>query len=221
MQIYGLDDRDIDADSCAVPVHRDIVSPLKTLVDSAQRAGFELCLASGYRSFERQLNIWNSKARAERTVFDSESREIEISTLSNWEKVQAILRWSALPGASRHHWGSDIDVYDAKGLGEGEKLQLTLAECEPGGPFYSFHRWLDGHLRKSDSGFFRPYDSDRGGVSPEPWHLSYRPLSTACFSAMDKQSLAEIIAASTIELKAEILEHMDFIFEHYVVNVAR
>ena len=26
-------------------------------------------------------------------------------------------------------------------------------------------------------GFFRPYTTDRGGVAPEPWHLSYAPVA--------------------------------------------
>ena len=28
-------------------------------------------------------------------------------------------------------------------------------------------------------GFYRPYASDRGGVQPEPWHLSYAPVARA------------------------------------------
>ncbi|MCZ8486094.1 D-alanyl-D-alanine carboxypeptidase family protein [Vibrio lentus] len=30
---------------------------------------------------------------------------------SEQQKLSAILRWSALPGASRHHWGCDFDVF--------------------------------------------------------------------------------------------------------------
>ncbi len=35
------------------------------------------------------------------------------------ERVAAILVWSALPGASRHHWGTDCDVIDAAALPPG------------------------------------------------------------------------------------------------------
>ena len=35
-----------------------------------------------------------------------------------------ILEWSALPGASRHHWGSEFDVFDLAALPEGYRVQL-------------------------------------------------------------------------------------------------
>ncbi len=43
--------------------------------------------------------------------------------------MQAILRWSALPGASRHHWGTDIDVYD-RGCSSGAAYALQLTEAD-------------------------------------------------------------------------------------------
>jgi len=42
--------------------------------------------------------------------------------------VRAILHWSALPGASRHHWGTEIDVIDRAALADGRKAQLIPAE---------------------------------------------------------------------------------------------
>ena len=96
-----------------IAVHRAIVAPLTALQADAAQAGFDLRLVSGYRSFDRQLAIWNAKAMGKRAVLDSAGRVLDISALSEVELVNAIMRWSALPGASRHHWGSDIDVYDA------------------------------------------------------------------------------------------------------------
>ncbi|MDN5681542.1 MAG: M15 family metallopeptidase, partial [Ewingella sp.] len=80
--------------------------------DAARLAGFNLQPASTFRDFERQLAIWNGKFRGERPVLDKESRPVEVASLSDAERCELILRWSALPGASRHHWGSDLDIYD-------------------------------------------------------------------------------------------------------------
>jgi len=52
----------------------------------------------------RQAEIWNAKAAGLRPVLDANEQPIDTGTLSERELVFAILRWSALPGASRHHW---------------------------------------------------------------------------------------------------------------------
>lgn len=100
---------------------------------AAQVAGFDLQPASTFRDFARQLAIWNGKFCGERPVFDKVGQPIDVTLLSTAERCEAILRWSALPGASRHHWGSDLDVYDPSLLPEGQKLQLEPWEYEQGG----------------------------------------------------------------------------------------
>ena len=49
--------------------------------------------------------------------------------------MAAILVWSALPGASRHHWGTDLDVFDRAVQPPGEPLELLARHYEPGGRF--------------------------------------------------------------------------------------
>ena len=53
----------------------------------------------------------------------------------------------AIPGTSRHHWGTDLDVYDAAALPADYRLELSPAEVAPGGLFDSLHRWLDERWR--------------------------------------------------------------------------
>ncbi|MFV0278041.1 MAG: M15 family metallopeptidase, partial [Parahaliea sp.] len=85
------------------------------------------------------------------------------------------------PGTSRHHWGTDLDVFDAAAVSRDYALQLTPAEAAPGGPFHALHGWLDTRMAAGAShGFYRPYDRERGGVAPERWHRSYAPLSLDC-----------------------------------------
>lgn len=121
-------------------------------------------MLSGFRSFEQQLLIWNRKATGQRAVLDSQARPLDIARLSDRELVFAILRWSALPGASRHHWGTDIDVYDEAARPEGYEVDLVPDEVNPGGMFGPLHAWLDDRILTGTSfGFYRPYDLDRGG----------------------------------------------------------
>lgn len=198
-------------------IHRDLYHPLMRLAEAAEGAGFTLKLASGYRGFDRQCAIWNAKAGGARPVLDEQGAPLDTAALDELALVHAILRWSALPGSSRHHWGTDIDVYDAGGLAEGETVQLTRRESEPGGPFEAFHDWLDGYLTGPDNpGFYRPYDRDRGGVSPEPWHLSYAPLANRYARAMTPEVLADYLQTESFALKETVMAHLPELFQRYV-----
>ncbi|CAI1160057.1 M15 family metallopeptidase [Serratia entomophila] len=151
------------------------VSAFLAMQQAAQAAGFDLQPASTFRDFDRQLAIWNGKFCGERPVLDKDSKPIDIAPLSAAERCETILRWSALPGASRHHWGSDLDVYDPSLLPAGQKLQLEPWEYEQGGYFHALNLWLTAHM--AEFGFYRPFTEEGDGVAVEPWHLSYRPLA--------------------------------------------
>lgn len=208
-------------DGEAPRVHLDVAAPLAALVADARDAGFDLRVLSGFRSFERQLGIWNRKATGAADVLDSDSRPLDIRRFSPRELVFAILRWSALPGASRHHWGTDLDVYDAAAMPAGYDIQLVPAEVEHGGMFAPLHEWLDRRIAAGRShGFYRPYDRDRGGVAPERWHLSHAPVALGFLRQLTPALLREAIASADMQLKAEVLDAIDEIHARYVVNVA-
>ncbi len=57
----------------------------------------------------------------------------------------AILRWSALPGGSRHHWGCDFDVYARNLLPPGTQLQLEPWEYLEGHQL-AFYQWVEANL---------------------------------------------------------------------------
>ena len=40
--------------------------------------------------------------------------------------IETILLWSALPGGSRHHWGTDVDVFDAAAVAPGNACDRKL-----------------------------------------------------------------------------------------------
>ena len=216
--LYGLDDSYLNpVSSLKCTVHGDVVEPLLTLVAQARAAGFGMRVASSYRSFERQLAIWNAKASGQRLLLDSDGQPLDSKSLGERELLFAILRWSALPGASRHHWGTDIDVYDAAAIAPGYELQLTVAETCGEGPFAPFHCWLTDTLASDHNlHFYRPYARDTGGVAPEPWHLSYAPVAKVFAEAFSERQLGECIEASDILLKPTILENLPEIYQRFV-----
>lgn len=205
-------------DSLGAPLHPAILAPLMRLQQRAAEAGFDLQVVSGYRSFDRQLAIWNAKASGQRALLDSRGQPLDFASLSPDQLVHVILRWSALPGGSRHHWGSDIDVYDAAAVDADYAVQLTPQEVNEGGPFAPMHDWLDEQFRRDDGeGFFRPYDIDRGGVAPERWHLSFAPLAAQMQAALTLPVLAQGLAAAGIVLKDEVMAQLPDLYRRYVV----
>jgi LAS superfamily LD-carboxypeptidase LdcB len=211
-----------DATLLGAPVHRDVVGPFLELQHDARRAGFDLRILSGFRGFERQLAIWNRKATGHLAVLDDDAVPLDIATLSERDLVFAILRWSALPGTSRHHWGTDLDIYDLAAKPDGYEIQLVPEEVDAGGMFAPLHAWLDGRIASGDArGFFRPYDRDRGGVAPERWHLSHAPTAASCERQLTKALLREVVAHADMRLKHVVLQSLDEIYERFVTNINR
>lgn len=198
-------------------LHRKVVTPFLAMRRAAAQDGIDLIAFSSFRDFDRQLAIWNAKFRGERPMQDREGAPLDALSLSPAERVAAILWWSALPGASRHHWGTDFDCLDANALLPGYELQVVPAEYAPTGPFARLTRWLDAHMHAF--GFYRPYTTDRGGVRPEPWHLSYAPVAARAQRALTPARLRDVLADAEIDGKAEVLATLDDVFASYVVNV--
>ena len=197
--------------------HKEVVAPFLAMRAAAAADGLDLVAISSFRDFARQLAIWNAKFRGERPMQDRLGRPLDPLALSPADRVAAILWWSALPGASRHHWGTDFDVMDGNAMPPGYKLQLIPAEYLHGGPFHRLTTWLDLHMHAF--GFFRPYTTDRGGVMPEPWHLSYAPVALRAQQSLSVERLREVLASTEIEGKDAVLEALPRHFARYVQDV--
>ncbi len=198
-------------------VHRDVLKPYQALCSAARADGFEIEAFSAFRDFDAQLSIWNRKFKGERVIHDRNSQPLNHATMTNDQRVEAILFWSALPGASRHHWGTEIDVIARNIVPENYDIQLLPTEYEPGGVFFEFNQWLTTNMETY--GFFRPYHEFRGGVSQEPWHLSYWPISKNALEQFELPMLIEAIQASSIEGKDNILKVIDRVFQTHVTNI--
>lgn len=192
------------------------VEAFQAMQQAAKVAGFDLQPASTFRDFYRQLAIWNGKFRGERPVLDKESQPIDISQLDDAARCEAILRWSALPGASRHHWGSDLDIYDPSLLPAEAKLQLEPWEYQTGGYFYPLTQWLSAHM--AEFGFYRPFSEESGGVAVEPWHLSYRPLAVTAAQLLTPKILLEAWQAEDVAGSEWLTRHLPMIFSRFIAT---
>jgi LAS superfamily LD-carboxypeptidase LdcB len=213
-QALGLEDSHINYGLAERPIHQNSADALARLRAAAQHAGFELRLASGFRSFNQQLSIWNAKARGERRVVDGQENPIDILSLSDEEKLFAILHWSALPGTSRHHFGTDWDVYAENVMPANYRLQLTQEEYLHGVQ-KEFNRWLTEFIR-TDNEFTRPFDDASFGVAREPWHISFMPEARLLSPFITKEAVLNAVGSVDIELKPHIQRLMPKILAGYV-----
>jgi len=150
------------------------------LAERAAVKGFDLRAASAFRDYDRQALIINQKWTGERPVSDTSGQLLERERMSDRQWLEAILRFSALPGTSRHHWGTDLDIWDASAVSVDYRPRLEPSEYAPESVFAELTGWLDELIAADNAeGFYKPYDMDRGGVAPEPWHISYRPVATS------------------------------------------
>jgi hypothetical protein len=69
-------------------------------------------------------------------------------------------------------------------------------------------------------GFFRPYTDDRGGVQPEPWHLSYAPVAGPALQALTPDVLMEAIATSSMHGREQVLSRLDELHARYVCAIS-
>lgn len=198
-------------------LHYEAVASFLAMRDEAREQGIDLTPRSSFRDFETQVAIWNRKWSGERPLYDRHGVLVERASLSDADAVDAILCWSAIPGGSRHHWGSDIDVIDAAAVPAGHKVELLPGEYASDGIFARLSQWLDANMRRF--GFYRPYRTDRGGVSPEPWHLSYAPVAQAALESLSLSTLRRVLEASGIEGKSYVLTRLPEIYTRFLLAV--
>jgi len=147
---------------------QEVAEAYQAMHRAAFEAGLTLCLVSAFRSFARQKVIWERKWLGKHLN--------SLLELSAWQsmppaaRVQKILNYTAAPGCSRHHWGTDLD------------LCSVAPEYFQTSPGHEIQIWLRQHA--SQFGFFEVYSEGRvSGHDAEPWHFSYLPLSNQVLQA--------------------------------------
>jgi len=121
---------------------------------AAAKEGVILNIISATRSFAEQQSIWERKWADAQSMRNSDAKNIALT----------VLRWSSMPGTSRHHWGTDVDLVS---------LKKAFYNTPSGKKTYA---WLCSNAAKF--GFFQPFNAGRTeGYQEEKWHWSYLPLA--------------------------------------------
>jgi LAS superfamily LD-carboxypeptidase LdcB len=131
--------------------------------NEAEKAGIVIKIASGTRNFNYQKSIWENKWNG-KTLVDDKNLSTEIP--DGVERFKKILEYSAAPGTSRHHWGTDIDI---NGITPG------YFYTKEGKASYD---WLVKNAPRF--GFCQSYNeknSRLNGYNEERWHWSYIPTA--------------------------------------------
>jgi LAS superfamily LD-carboxypeptidase LdcB len=194
-----------------------VVAPFLSLRRAALADGFDPVPQSSFRDFSRQLTIWNGKFSGARPMLDAAGMPVDVRDLTPRERIDTIMLWSALPGASRHHWGTDIDLIDRQAAAPGYRIQLTPEEFAPGGPFAPLAAWLE--VNAARFGFFRPFRGELSGVQPEPWHFSFAPVAESARRSLSPAVLHKAIAAAPLLGKDEVLERLESLHARYVAAI--
>ncbi len=135
-----------------------------SMFDAAQKEGVNLKIVSATRPFGHQKSIWEAKWNGSRKV---DGKDLSKTIKDPKTRALKILEYSSMPGTSRHHWGTDIDL---------NNLNNDYFEKGEGAKVYA---WLTKNAAKY--GFCQPY-SPKGkerphGYEEEKWHWSYTPIS--------------------------------------------
>jgi LAS superfamily LD-carboxypeptidase LdcB len=206
---------DVSDPECALHAH--VVAPFLSLRRAALADGFDPVPQSSFRDFSRQLTLWNGKFSGARPMVDASGQPIDASAMAPVELIEAILLWSALPGASRHHWGTDVDLVDRRATPPGYRVQLIPEEFAPGGPYAPLADWLEANAARF--GFFRPFRGIRSGVQAEPWHFSFAPVAENARRRLSPAVLRKTINAAPLLGKEQVLERLDELHARYVAAI--
>jgi len=197
--------------------HKIVAEAFMDMRAEARQHGFIIQPVSSFRDFRTQLRIWNQKFSGKKPLYTHDGKVLEVEALSEEEIIWHILDWSALPGASRHHWGMDIDIIDSAAVSDKYKVKLLPEEIQEGGVFHPMHCWLNENIHRFN--FFQPYKTYRGGMFPEPWQISFAPLSLKAIHYLTPELLSSIIRESAITGKQRILKLIPEIFEKHILNI--
>jgi LAS superfamily LD-carboxypeptidase LdcB len=185
-------------------LHVEALSAWMELHSAAQKDGVQLQIISSTRNFDRQKRIWENKWNG---ITLTNGENLSTLNLTDLERSERILKYSAMPGSSRHHWGTDLDI---------NSVEPDYFDTLEGMKVYE---WMTNNAHKF--GFAQPYSAKsmkrRFGYEEEKWHWSFLPLSVRLTEAFSK--LIDYNDFFGFE-GAETAEEMQVI-NHYVLGITK
>ncbi|GIV37580.1 MAG: hypothetical protein KatS3mg032_1959 [Cyclobacteriaceae bacterium] len=100
-------------------LHRQTYEAFLKMARAAEKDGIQLVILSATRNFETQKAIWERKWMNEAAITNPIDR------------AEKILQYSSMPGTSRHHWGTDVDLnsLDNSYFDSGQGLKGVQLAC--------------------------------------------------------------------------------------------
>ncbi|MGB6093047.1 MAG: M15 family metallopeptidase [Moheibacter sp.] len=152
---------------------------------AAKENGFNIYVVSSYRSYSHQNGIWERKYKNYRA-----------QGFSHQKTIEKIIRYSTIPGTSRHHWGTDLDIIDSKmGIPSNPLSEVHFNE---GGRMRKFKLWLDENSEKYGFHLVYTNKSERKGFEYEPWHFSYKPISVKMLRDYKELDIKKILQSNKL-----------------------
>ncbi len=176
-------------------LRKETLEAFVRMYEDALKSGVRLKIISATRNFYAQKSIWEDKWTGKRLVEDGQN--LATTTPDPVQRALKILEYSSMPGSSRHHWGSDMDLNNLDNdffeQGEGKKI----------------YDWLKAHA--GEYGFCQPYSAGRPhGYKEERWHWSYiplaRPLTDFSFRSLKNEMISGFPGSETA-VRIDIVEH--------------
>lgn len=191
------------ANQSGLRLRADAYAAFVEMYTAAKLEGVHLQIISATRNFDRQKQIWEKKWTGATLVEGGVNlAETEPDPVL---RAKRILRYSSMPGTSRHHWGTDIDL---------NHLENTWFEQGKGLKMYT---WLVANA--ASFGFCQPYSpkgEDRpNGYEEEKWHWSWmpvaRPLTRQASTLLKDQDIQGFLGDETAPQIGVV--------EHYILAV--
>jgi len=152
---------------------------------AAYSDGIDLKVVSSYRNFARQEAIFERK-------FERYTEEDGMEPLAAIDKI---IEYSTIPGTSRHHWGTDVDIIDGYPKAEGDVL--VPSKFGAGGPYENFKKWMDENSKVFDFHLVYTDQPKRKGFKYEPWHYSFAPLSVPMLTEFRRKNILQLLQKET------------------------
>ncbi|MGB2460926.1 MAG: M15 family metallopeptidase [Flavobacteriaceae bacterium] len=123
-------------------MQEEVYKAYEEMRKAAAKAGIDIKAVSAHRSYHRQREIWNAKYST-----------LISQGLSAKDAIEEIITYSTLPGTSRHHWGTDIDIIDNANPQSGDVLLTDKFYGD--GPSSALRSWMNQNA--ADYGFLEVY----------------------------------------------------------------
>lgn len=154
-------------------LRKEVLDAFISMKNAAKADGVDLKILSAARNFNHQKRIWEAKWNGQRLV---DGKNLKTAIPNEADRAKEILKYSSMPGTSRHHWGTDIDINSLSpsyfGSGRGKKE----------------YDWLRDNAH--EFGFCQTYtekDAERPhGYEEEKWHWTYTPIAVPLLRFYDR-----------------------------------